>query len=99
MTDRYEELSDRARWFLNNFDEVDLADTCASQEASNQKRQEAIDRVHHLTDLIAAGAPWAANRDNLAQRIRDAASVDGGQAATGATGGRMQPPSSEEASA
>ena len=40
----------------------------------------ALARVHHVADLIAAGAPWAANRDNLAQRIRDAASVDGPEA-------------------
>jgi hypothetical protein len=75
MTNRYEGLSDRARWFLQNFDEIDLADICASQEASNQVRQEALARVHHVADLIAAGAPWTANHGNLAQRIRDAASV------------------------
>ena len=85
MTDRYEGLSDRARWFLNNFDEIDLADICASQEASNQTRQEALARVHHVADLIAAGAPWTANRDNLAQRIREAATIDAGQTATQAT--------------
>lgn len=86
MTDRYEQLSDRARWFLNNFDEIDLADICASHEASNQKQQEALDRVHCLADLIAAGAPWTANHGDLAQRIHDAATLDsGGQTATEAT--------------
>ena len=88
MTNRYEQLSDRARWYLNNFDEIDLADTCAAQEASNQVRQEALARVHRLADLIAAGAPWTANRDDLARCIREAASIDGGQTATGATEGR-----------
>lgn len=85
MTSRYDDLNPRALWFLNNFDEIDLADICAAQEASNVKRQEALDRVHHVADLIAAGAPWAANRDDLAQRVREAASIDSGQAATGAT--------------
>ena len=88
---RYEQLSDRARWYLQNFDEIDLAEICANQEASNQERQAALARVHHVADLIAAGAPWTANRDDLAQRIREAASVDSGQTATGATeGGEMR---------
>lgn len=37
MTDQpspYDQLSDRARWFLENFDEINLADLCASKEAS-----------------------------------------------------------------
>jgi hypothetical protein len=33
VTDRIDQLSDRARWFLNNFDEIDLADICANNEA------------------------------------------------------------------
>jgi hypothetical protein len=84
MTNRYDELSDRARWFLNNFDEIDLADTCAAQEASNQTREAALARVQHLADHIAAGAPWTRNHDELAQRIRDAATIGGGQTAAGA---------------
>lgn len=48
MTNRYDDLSDRARWFLQNFDEIDLADLCAAHEASNQTRQDAIDRVKAL---------------------------------------------------
>lgn len=51
------------------------------------QHQAALARVHRLADLIAAGAPWAANRDDLARRIREAASIDDGQAATGATEG------------
>ena len=39
--------------------------------------EQALARVHHVADLIAAGAPWTANRDDLARRIRDAASIDG----------------------
>jgi hypothetical protein len=53
-----------------------------------QRAETALDRVQHLADHIAAGAPWAANRDELARRIRDAATIRGGQAAGGATGGQ-----------
>lgn len=37
MTSRYDELSPRARWFMENFDELDLADICANQEAAKAK--------------------------------------------------------------
>jgi hypothetical protein len=37
MTDRYDELSDRARWFLENFDELDIAELCASKEAAIER--------------------------------------------------------------
>ena len=45
MTNRYDELSDRARWFMENFDELDLAELCASKEASAARAEAAIDRV------------------------------------------------------
>jgi len=63
MTNRYDELSDRARWFLNNFDEIDLADTCASQEASNQTREAALAKVRDLRDDLrgVTGARWIAD--------------------------------------
>jgi hypothetical protein len=48
MTDRIDELSPRALWFLQNFDEIELADICASQEASNQAREAAIARVRKV---------------------------------------------------
>lgn len=48
MTDRIDELSPRARWFLECFDEIDLADICASGEAAAAKAQEAITRVRAL---------------------------------------------------
>ncbi|MFI6560362.1 hypothetical protein [Streptomyces sp. NPDC050534] len=54
MTDRYEQLSDRARWYLNNFDEIDLADICASQEASNRAREETIERVRTVAGSLSA---------------------------------------------
>jgi hypothetical protein len=37
VTSRYDELSPRARWFMENFDELDLADICATQEAAKEK--------------------------------------------------------------
>jgi hypothetical protein len=39
VTSRYDDLSPRARWFLQNFDEIDLADTCASHEAAAERAQ------------------------------------------------------------
>lgn len=54
MTDRIDQLSDRARWFLNNFDEIDLADICASHERS-AKTTEAI-----FNQLRALATRWQA---------------------------------------
>lgn len=51
MANRYDELSERGRWFLNNFDEVDLAETCASTEA---ERDGAYGERAHLVALLAA---------------------------------------------
>jgi hypothetical protein len=44
VTDRIDELSDRGRWFLESFDEIDLADICASSEAAAAKAQAALVR-------------------------------------------------------
>lgn len=90
MTSRYEQLSDSARWYIENFDEIDLADLCANKEASLARMRDraevagvraaraeaALTRVHHLADFIEAGAPWTRNNADLARRIRDAARVD-----------------------
>jgi hypothetical protein len=57
VTDRIDGLSDRARWFLNNFDEIDLADLYASQEASNQTREAAIIRIRALADEHPVAIP------------------------------------------
>lgn len=65
MTSRYDALSDRARWFLNNFDEIDLADICAAHEASNQTREAAIDRVRALRDPIAEALENADYRPDM----------------------------------
>lgn len=45
MTDRIDQLGDRARWFLENFDEIDLADICASHEAAQQRAETALREV------------------------------------------------------
>jgi chromosome segregation ATPase len=46
------------------------------EQQRRARAEAAIARVHRLADLIAAGAPWTSNRGDLAQRIRDAATVD-----------------------
>jgi hypothetical protein len=85
MTDRYDELSERARWFLNNFDEIDLADICANNETAATKAQEALARVRELAGPAAgpscttrpsgqasctAGPPWAPTRRPRARSSR-----------------------------
>lgn len=37
-----------------------------------ERAEAALARVHHLADLIHAGAPWTANHSELATRIRAA---------------------------
>ncbi|MFI1701986.1 hypothetical protein ACH419_39400 [Streptomyces bobili] len=57
-TNRYDELSDRARWFMQNFDELDLADICASTEAAKKQAEAERDGAYreraHLVALLAA---------------------------------------------
>ncbi|MFH8792231.1 hypothetical protein [Streptomyces sp. NPDC017941] len=55
-TNRYDELSDRGRWFLAQFDEIDLADMCASTGA---ERDGAYRERAHLIALLAAMTPGA----------------------------------------
>jgi hypothetical protein len=50
-----------------------------------ERAELALARIHHLADRIAAGAPWTANHDELATRIREAATVPPAPAATQAT--------------
>jgi hypothetical protein len=50
MTDRIDQLGERARWFLQNFGEIDLADICASQEAAAERAAVTIARVQNLRD-------------------------------------------------
>jgi len=67
---RYDDLSPRALWFLQNFDELTLAEMCAANKAASQATAE---RVRHVADLIENGAPWAASRADTAARVRGAA--------------------------
>ena len=62
MTGRIDDLNPRARWYLNNFDEIDLADTCASQEA-------ALGRVEELATSVD-DPTWRAPGTEVAGRIR-----------------------------
>lgn len=64
MTDRIADLSDRARWFLNNFDEIDLADICAAHEASNHTREAALTRVRALATRLEEFAENALKDDD-----------------------------------
>jgi hypothetical protein len=61
VTSRYDELSPRARWFLQNFDELDLADICANNEAGAAKAPAALVRdqaaLTQVRLLIAAHRP------------------------------------------
>ncbi|MFE4857321.1 hypothetical protein [Streptomyces sp. NPDC056670] len=48
MTSRYDQLDARARFFLENWDEIDLAEMCASSETAAKRQQAAIERVRAL---------------------------------------------------
>jgi hypothetical protein len=61
VTSPYDDLSPRARWFMQNFDELDIADICASQEAAAAKAQAALVRdqaaLAQVRLLVAAYRP------------------------------------------
>ena len=61
MTSPYDNLSPRARWFMENFDELDIADICATHEAAAAKAQAAAIRdqaaLAQIRLLIAAHRP------------------------------------------
>jgi hypothetical protein len=61
VTSRYDDLGPRALWFLENFDEIDLADTCATNEAAAERTQAALIRdqaaLVQVRLLIAAYRP------------------------------------------
>jgi hypothetical protein len=61
VTSRYDELSPRALWFLQNHDELELADICASGEAVAERTQAALIRdqaaLAHVRLLISAHRP------------------------------------------
>ncbi|MDH6448231.1 hypothetical protein M2155_000639 [Streptomyces sp. SAI-119] len=68
-----------------------VLDSAYAETMRAEQAEAALARVHQVADLIAAGAPWTANRDDLARRIHDAASIDGGSTATGATEAATSP--------
>jgi hypothetical protein len=61
VTSRYDELGPRALWFLQNFDELDIADICATSEAAAERTQAALIRdqaaLAQVRLLIAAYRP------------------------------------------
>jgi hypothetical protein len=61
VTSRYDELGPRARWYLENFDELDIADICANNEAAAERAQAALIRdqaaLAQVRLLIAAYRP------------------------------------------
>lgn len=59
MTNPYEELSPRAKWFMENFDEYGIAEICASHEAAAAKADAAIEQVRALAKS-ARVATWQA---------------------------------------
>ena len=63
MTSRYDELGPRALWFLENFDELDLAEICASNEAAAAKTQAAL--VRDQAALAQVRLHIAAHRPRL----------------------------------
>ncbi|MFF3151850.1 hypothetical protein [Streptomyces sp. NPDC057910] len=48
MTSRYDQLDVRARFFLDSWDEIDLAEMCASSETAAKRQQATIDRVRKI---------------------------------------------------
>ena len=97
--DALDEYEHTINWMTTCTSCARILDSAYSETMRAEQAKAALARVRHLADLIAAGAPWAANRDDLARRIRDAASVDGGQTATGAAERRESPAGSEETTA
>lgn len=67
MTGRYDELSDRARWFMENFDEIDLADICASNEAAAERLRQGITDVTTDMHATTGARHWIAALDGLLQ--------------------------------
>jgi hypothetical protein len=54
MTNRYNNLSPRALWHIQNFDEIDLAEICATQEAALERARSLHHPVDYYGTLICA---------------------------------------------
>ncbi|KUN03171.1 hypothetical protein AQI95_24760 [Streptomyces yokosukanensis] len=67
MTDPFNDLSPRARWFMENFDVFGLADICASQETAKEQLSK------ELADLraVARGYCPACGRGDAAPTVAD----------------------------
>jgi hypothetical protein len=74
QADRYEQLSERALWYLQNLDELDLAEECASSEAT-QKRVTAVYQQWVMAGPPPLGASmarwWDARLVELRQAIAE----------------------------
>jgi hypothetical protein len=68
---RYDDLSPRALWWLQNLDELDLAESCAAQEASLERAQALqplpLDGLNDLARAQANG--WNAALDAVQRAI------------------------------
>jgi hypothetical protein len=69
VTSRYDELSPRARWFLQNFDELDLADICANNEAAAAKAPAALVRDQAVLTQVRLLIAAYRNRLTLADPV------------------------------
>lgn len=72
MTSRYDAMSERARFFLENCDEIDLAEMCASSEAAVGELEATVER---LRALAADMRTWCSPHNlavDYAQRIDQA---------------------------
>ena len=70
MASRYDAASSRARFFLENFDEIDLAEMAASGEAAARKARATNDRVRKIAEeLIAGDASLDGNEPEAGRRI------------------------------
>ncbi|MEU9558011.1 hypothetical protein [Streptomyces fumanus] len=76
--ERLRDSVDALQTIVNRVREAVGTDTPAPVPAPADALHAALRRVHDLADRIEAGAPWADNLDNVARRIRDAATIPAG---------------------
>lgn len=72
MPSPYDELSDRARWYMENFDECGIAEICANNETAAQKAQATVARVQALANDMRTWASPHGIAVDYADRIDDA---------------------------
>jgi hypothetical protein len=59
MSDRIDQLDDRARWFREHLDTHEIADLAAGYEAGQKHAEAAIDRVRKATTILEDDAKAA----------------------------------------